>query len=279
MNETQELATLSFELKQHWSVGEFANFLDNVNSFYTLSLNLMAGRPPSPGGHDSMHFPAPWGTVPDGYPELRVKRIHINSPGSLDLIGLGKAIEQVRLFLNSVGSVFERHVLSRKERQLQMQKIENENNAALFELQKTQELHKQELEERALANEEKKLDVEKKRALQKLQIEAESQKLRSEILETLNDRRFQKEAHQAMLDSLPFLTQTVIGDKTLLSSIHPISLPYNSSSVSPEPGQGPSVAQYLQVPLGLKLIRFAGMLASGDIKVADTKTDSKDAAD
>lgn len=266
-------------MKPRWSAGGLSGFLDNVNSFYSLSLNLMAGRPPNNGWSDPMKFPPPWGSVPEGYPELLIKRIHINSPGSLDLVGLGKAMEQVRLFLTSLGSVVERHVLSRKERLLQLQKLENENKAAQFELQKAQDLHKQELEERALTHEAKKLELEKQRALQKLQIEAESQVLRSAINETLNDRRFQKEAHQAMMESLPFLKETIIGDKTLLSPMHPVGLPYGPDSVSPGPGQGPSVAQYLQVPLGLKLILFARMLGSGDIKIVDHKPGSGDIAD
>ena len=271
MSESLELGTLSLELKQHWGARELSSFLEDVYSFYALSLNLIAGRPPNSGWSKGATFPSPWDSVPDGYPSLMIARIHINSPGSLDLVGLGKAMEQIRLFLNSVGSAIDRHVLSRKDRLLQLQKLEHENKVAQFELQKAQELHKQDLEERALAHEEKKLDLEKKKALQKLETDSEIKKLRGEITQAVMDQRLQKEAYDAMLESFPFLKDSIVGDKTLLPSIHPMMMPLNPNAISPGPGQGPTVAQYLQAPLTIKLIIFMRLLGWGDLKVADGK--------
>lgn len=100
--EQQEFETLRLEIAGSWAVVDMAQFLATLERFYDIPARAHAGAelpsyPQSVVLSDPMRYMGdPWLLGEEW--RLRLLRIRHESPGFVDLIGIGKVVKELRLF-------------------------------------------------------------------------------------------------------------------------------------------------------------------------------------
>jgi hypothetical protein len=119
---------IRIEIQGEWAAHEMSALLADISRLYDIrrDLDLRPTKADEPG------LPLPWARIwPSDIqppsprlpgPPLAVLRIDDASPGRVDLAGLGKALEQVRLFLEHLIDL----IVQRKRRQLEVEGLDQD---------------------------------------------------------------------------------------------------------------------------------------------------------
>jgi hypothetical protein len=157
--EPSKLAVLQIVIDSRWSVEEMRHFLANLEDMYNFSLTLelmlrlkeeagIVFRGTDNRGHIGPLTGSPW-LIPE-QSALQIRRIQYNSPGLMDIAGLGVVIGHLKDFLTKVlefASTREQRRLENQERALKNQRLQIDNASSLVKLAKEAGCTKSEIKE------------------------------------------------------------------------------------------------------------------------------------